>query len=115
MRQAAMHVRRTILSKLYEHLEQHYSITWPRDSFLNGRVTDHQIDAVLAFKTDPDLDELRHALERLAEGTYGHCLACKKRIDRVTLDLNPTQRVCATCERDLSHYEAHSVGAGVTL
>ena len=98
MRQNDQRLRRVILSRLYDHLEQEYSVSWPREPFVSGRMTKHEVDAALAFRSDPCLDELRTALDRLDRGTYGVCIACKRRIPLESLMANPAQRVCPGCE-----------------
>ncbi len=113
MRQDKKHIRRVILSKLFDYLEQQFAVTWSRESFLSGQLTDHQIDAALAFKSDPYLDELRHALERLEDGTYGGCISCKRPISQDTLELNPAQRVCDACESMIIHTQVHELAPGV--
>lgn len=92
-------MRRLILSRLYDHLHDQYADLYPREMFLNGELPLHQLDAVLAFKNDPELEELRRALERLDEGTFGICLSCKGSISQEVLDRDPTQRICSMCEQ----------------
>ncbi len=112
-------MRHTILGKLNQHLQENYSISLPREGLRNQEPSLHQIDAVLAFKSDPQLDELRNALSRLEEGTFGVCLSCKGPIPEDILDANPIQRVCARCEKKYSHVERnnfhwpHAVATGV--
>ena len=96
-------MRRAILFRLCNHLEEHYELTFPRSSFLDGTLTDHDLEAILAFKSDPWLEELQHALERLAGGTYGVCLSCKEALPQEQLDRDPLRRVCEKCETELSH------------
>ena len=108
-------IRHTILSKLNQHLQENFSISLPREGFVDQEPYLHQIDALLAFKSDPRLDELRNALSRLEEGTFGICLSCKGPISEEALDANPVQRVCAKCEKKYSHVERHSYRWPVAL
>ena len=96
-------MRRLILSKLYEHLEDRCSIDYPRDTFISGDLTMHDLDALLAFKSDAHLDELRNALDRLEAGSFGICLSCKSLISQEVLNEDPAQRVCDTCEQKFVH------------
>ena len=96
-------MRRLILSKLYDYLQDQYTVLYPRESFINGELTIHDIDALMAFKSDTRLEELRHALDRLEEGAYGICLSCKSAIAQELLDDDPTQRVCTSCEQKFIH------------
>jgi RNA polymerase-binding transcription factor DksA len=101
-------MRITILSRLWEHLKDEYSLEFPRSTFVSGRNSDGEIDAILAFKSDPRLDELRGALSRLKNGTYGTCIRCKRQISQAALDSDPAQRLCPDCERELSFQYAEN-------
>lgn len=96
-------MRRMILSRLYDHLQDHYAVFSPREHFVDGNLTMHDIDALLAFKSDPQLDELRHALDRLESGTFGICLGCKAPIPQALLDNDPSRRICISCEQKFLH------------
>jgi len=91
-----------ILGKLYDHLCADYSFGWPRELFVNADLSFHDIDAILAFKSDIQLEELRIALDRIEEGTFGICLRCKQDISLETLDAEPSRRFCQVCEREFS-------------
>jgi len=91
-------MRRAILSRLFEHLVDTYGIDVSRETFLSGSFGMHQIDALLAFKSDPLIDELRSALGRLEEGTYGICMTCKKPLLQQLLNEDPARRLCGECE-----------------
>jgi len=94
-------MRRAILSRLFEHLEGSYSIDVSKEMFIGGTFGTHQIDAVLAFKSDARIDELRGALGRLEDGTYGKCIRCKRPMPQPLLDEDPARRFCAECEHDI--------------
>lgn len=96
-------LRRAILVRLYDHLQDAYGLEWPRESFVSGHLTLHEIDALLAFKSDQRIDELRGALERLEQGLFGTCIACKREIDQDLLEVDPAMRLCEQCERLYSH------------
>lgn len=91
-------MRRAILSRLYEHLLEMYAIDVARETFLSGSFGINQIDALLAFKSDPLIDELRSALGRLEDGSFGSCMTCKKPLPQRLLDDDPTRRLCSECE-----------------
>jgi len=101
-------MRQTILSKLNQHLQENYSISLPREGSAEQQPSLHQIDAVLAFKSDSQLNELRNALSRLEEGTFGVCLGCKSPISEEVLSTNPIQRLCERCEKRYSHVRRSS-------
>ena len=103
MQRSERAMRLVIVSHLFEHLRRAYQIEWPRKAFKNGQISDGEIDALLAFKTDPKLDSLRGALVRLKERTFGLCLNCKQEIVQRLLDLDPGRRLCTGCEHRLNH------------
>ena len=96
-------IRRKILSLLFDHLQEESSVYSARESFLSGEVSVCDVDALLAFRSDPALEELRHALDRLENGTFGVCLGCKSEISQEALDVDPTRRICAPCEQSFVH------------
>ncbi len=113
MQNGVRSLQRAVLSKLFDHLREYYGVDSTRDFFAEGRLNLHQIDALLAFKTDPELDELRAALDRLERGTYGVCITCKHPISREILERDPGRRICAGCEQGFNHGANLGVGRGV--
>lgn len=57
-----------------------------------------QRTAVLA-DVRSELTEIEHALARIADGTYGICARCGKRITVARLDARPTATLCIDCAR----------------
>ncbi|MBE0644883.1 MAG: hypothetical protein IH600_12435 [Bacteroidetes bacterium] len=55
------------------------------------------ITAKLAFKSDPQLNELRLALERMRRDEFGRCIFCKGPIALPVLEKNPTAHFCEQC------------------
>ncbi len=96
-------MRHVILGRLYTHLQDQYSIILPEAISLEDRISLHQLDAMLAFRSDRLLNELRAALARIEVGTFGLCLSCKEEIDEDVMDHDPTRRMCDRCERVYSH------------
>jgi RNA polymerase-binding transcription factor DksA len=95
-------MRREVLSRLFDHLRENYGLDWVPDTMVEGLPPVHQLDAALAFRSDPVLDGLRSALSRLDNGTYGACINCKSEIGEDTLKVDPTRRVCPSCEKKFS-------------
>ena len=108
-------MRRVILDRLYTHLKEYYSISSSDEFLIRGQASLHEVDSVLAFKSDPQLDELRAALERLEEGTFGFCLSCKEEIDSHLMDADPTRRLCEGCERVYSHAALTYQGSALSV
>ena len=101
-------MRRVILDRLYTHLRECYSINSSDELFNGEEASLEQVDSILAFKSDPLLDELRSALERLEEGTFGFCLSCKEEIEFQLMDVDPTRRFCERCEQVYSRTDQGS-------
>ncbi len=103
MKKSKRVIRRQILSRMYDFLQDQYSIFYSRETFLSGDLPIHDIDALLAFKSDSQLGELRNALDRLEDGSYGTCIGCKSAISQDILDKDPVQRICGACEKKFFH------------
>ena len=114
MKIPASAMRGAVLSRMCDLLEQTYGIQLNREEFTGERASLHAIDAVLSFKSDPRLDELRGALDRIEDGTFGVCIGCKKLISQPLLTREPARRMCEECERKYNRsstlfVEAHLV------
>lgn len=106
MKKSKRMIRRQILSRMYDFLQDQYAIFYPRETFLSGELSIHDLDALLAFKSDSQLEELRNALDRLEDGSYGICISCKAHISQKMLDRDPVQRICSECEQKFFHVPA---------
>jgi len=103
MRKSRRAMRRAILVHLFKHLNDHYNVQMPVQGPGLDAISDSEIDALLSFRSDFVLEELRSALARLAGGTYGVCIGCKKPIEQRLLDHVPTMRICPHCESVFTH------------
>ena len=106
------HHRRVIVRKLYAYLRKNYPKSYLESAPTASLTTPWWLDALLAFKSDACLVELRRALERLDQGTFGICMSCKEEIDMKALDADPARLFCTRCEgiysrREPIHAEAH--------
>ena len=106
-------MRRIILSRLFDDLQERYSIDFTKEWFTTLSL--YEVDAVLSFKSESSLDELRQALDRLEEGTFGICISCKTEIGQEILDANPAQRFCTDCEMMLARHVYTSVESHVAV
>ncbi len=66
-------------------------------------LSEETIFAKLAFKSHPQLNELRLALERMGRGEFGRCIFCKGPISTHVLEGNPTAHFCDQCTGMLRH------------
>ncbi|MGN6473827.1 MAG: TraR/DksA family transcriptional regulator [Mycobacteriales bacterium] len=53
----------------------------------------------LLEQADTHLDDISHALERLADGSYGRCDRCGRPISAERLQARPAVRTCIVCAR----------------
>lgn len=102
MRINKLEARRAVLRLLFARLAERYGVEVHRDDQVDG-VSSHELDSLLAFKSDQRLEDLRKALGRLDDGTYGRCLCCKGYIEPQLLGLDPARRVCSRCEQRFFH------------
>lgn len=55
--------------------------------------------------------EIRGALERVQDGTYGLCEECEEPINKKRLDALPWARLCVTCQSRQESAEGHGMPA----
>ena len=58
---------------------------------------DDEVLGVLSEKADADIHDIRMALLRLEDGTYGTCVRCHSHIPVSRLDALPFTSNCVTC------------------
>lgn len=105
-------IRRIIVLELLDQVKSAYYYELPEEDVKTMMYSDAGIEALLSFRSDSRLDDLRGALQRLESGTFGLCIACKTPIARIHLEGNITRRICPSCEAGLSH---RPFAAGVTV
>ncbi len=75
-----------------------------------GDETDHEeeesdeseeIGNYLGIKKSQDarLNQINHALEKIADGSYGVCEKCGKSIEQKILDIDPESLLCKACKQ----------------
>ena len=95
-------MRRSILSFLLDRLRGTYELELHDLTQGIDDLSMCELDALLSFRSDSKLEELRGALTRLDNGKFGICIGCKNRIDWSILLSDPGRRVCPGCEGELS-------------
>ncbi|MGR8947990.1 MAG: TraR/DksA family transcriptional regulator [Gammaproteobacteria bacterium] len=60
-------------------------------------VENNQVVEALDDNAKTELDEIKAALERIENGTFGACLKCGDEILEARLDLIPYARFCTSC------------------
>lgn len=83
-------VREIILERIADILQNLY-----KDPAMD--LSEETLSAKLAFRADPQLNELRLALERMKRGEFGRCIFCKGEITVDLLKTNPTAHFCHQC------------------
>jgi RNA polymerase-binding transcription factor DksA len=91
-------MRRSIVARLVDRLKESHDLEFPTGTHALDGITDYEIEALLSVRSDPQIDELRRALERLDNRAFGICIGCKRRIDWSLLLRDPCRRVCPDCE-----------------
>jgi RNA polymerase-binding transcription factor DksA len=94
-------MRRSILAQLVDRLRARHDVDFPKGTQAIDRISIHEIDSLLYFRRDARLDELRGALTRLDNGTFGKCIGCKSRISWPVLLRDPGIRVCPDCDHEI--------------
>lgn len=105
--QRTLALREVILSRIERILEDTYQERLSDDSW--GGIV-----ARLAFKSDPLLNELRLALERINRGEYGRCIFCQESIPFAILHETPTAHFCDRCTAILRYRTGSQQFAGNT-
>lgn len=65
------------------------------------------VDDVVAAGALTELQAVRAALRRLADGSYGNCLECGEPIEAQRLGALPQAALCAGCQSQLERAQAH--------
>lgn len=101
-------IRELILQRIAWILEERYED-------VAYDLSEDNLSAKLAFKADPQLNELRLALERMKRGEYGRCIFCKSMIAHGTLETNPTAHFCEQCTGILRYRTAADSVMGASI
>lgn len=91
-------MRRSIVALLVDRLKESHDLEFPSGSHALDEISNYEIEALLSIRSDPQIDELRRAFDRLDNCTFGICIGCKRRIDWSLLLRDPCRRVCPDCE-----------------
>ena len=60
-------------------------------------LSDVRISAILYISSDPEVQRLQKAIERVAGGSYGRCANCSVRISDEVLLEDPKSELCYIC------------------
>lgn len=60
--------------------------------------TDRKLFVTLQKRQDHQIRELKDALKRIEDGTYGICMECEEEIPVQRLMARPTTRLCVECQ-----------------
>ena len=63
-----------------------------------------EVDSVIVDSEANLLEKIEHALQRVADGSYGICEGCKQEIPAARLDAKPSVSLCISCQE--SHEQA---------
>jgi RNA polymerase-binding transcription factor DksA len=93
-------MRRAILALLIDRLKESHDLEFPSGAQAIDGISEYEVETLLSIRSDPKIDELRGALTRLDNRTFGVCIGCKTRIDWSLLFRSPCRRVCSDCEEE---------------
>ncbi len=91
-------------AKLSEQLEQLETAEYESIGYSNHMADDatnafdQAVDVALKRKIEASLEEIKRALSKFDDGTYGICETCGGRIDRARLEVLPQARHCLDCQ-----------------
>lgn len=108
MKRSKRSLRQVVLGRMFELLDRSYGIDMSREQFVGTALSHHELEAILSFKSDPQLEELHGALSRIDDNTYGVCIGCKQSIAEEVLVVDPARRVCVACEREFNKPVLHA-------
>ncbi|HVE97785.1 MAG TPA: TraR/DksA C4-type zinc finger protein [Mycobacteriales bacterium] len=78
------------------HLDQH-----PAEAA--SELTEQERESALLSVVEQQRDEVRRALARLDDGTYGSCTDCGADLPDERLDARPEAARCITCQSTMEH------------
>ncbi len=74
-------------------------VQFDEESGEGGTATiDRERDLVLSAQAHAAVDEITHALAKIAARTYGTCESCRKPIPKLRLKALPYARLCVACK-----------------
>jgi len=59
-----------------------------------------EVDSAIADSEAHLVEKIRHALDRIEDGTYGICEACGAKIPAARLDAKPSVSLCVSCQEE---------------
>ena len=68
-------------------------------NILADKFEETSTDASIARELTIRYESIKHALARIAEGTYGMCTTCGKPISEERLEANPAADTCISCAK----------------
>lgn len=95
-------LERRMIDELSEKLGRVQNISSADPSELLDIAADGELDylsAVLAEAGAVTIEEIKQALQKLKDGTYGICEACGKRIPKRRLQVRPFATQCVKCKQ----------------
>jgi RNA polymerase-binding transcription factor DksA len=96
-------IRRSIIALLVDRLKASHDLEFPSGAHALDGISNYEIETLLSVRSDPQIDELRGALDRLDNRTFGICIGCKSRMDWSLLLRDPCRRVCRDCEDEIKN------------
>jgi DnaK suppressor protein len=70
-----------------------------------------EMDVALVKRESVELQDVEAALARIADGSYGVCIACEGEIDRARLNAYPTAKRCLHCQEEYERAQGRTRAA----
>ena len=100
-RAALLAEQERLTAELHEVIESPGQMTYGSQAAAATHVFEQQRDLALRERAEQHLAEVRAALERIDEGTFGRCTNCGRSIASERLEALPWAAHCIDCQREL--------------
>lgn len=105
-RQRLLTMQEQLTQRIFQTEESMYAMDADRDIERTDRVQEEAAEVALTALDEQgrrEIEEIRAALGRIDEGTYGVCAACGEDISPARLSAMPMARRCVPCQERLEH------------
>jgi len=99
IRKALEEEQDVLIQRLKEYAEESNRADNPTRADLAMRAIQSERQGLLIARAEEQLQDVKSALERIDEGTYGYCEKCGRTIHPERLHAIPTTTVCMECKR----------------
>jgi RNA polymerase-binding protein DksA len=105
-RQQLLKMQQQLTQRIVQVEDTMYAMDVDRDIERTDRVQEEAAEVALTALDDQgwrEREEIRAALVRIAQGTYGVCASCGEEMSLARLTAMPMARCCVPCQERLEH------------